>query len=384
MAEAQPKPEYRCHVRLDGGESFDDDLGSFGEVVGPRYDVGGKALGDFRKREEEDWCLRRLLIAWKRDGRMTWPCEIMAYKGLGGAEGLPDFLIRFGAGPEFLGVEVTQATCPAFQKEVGDEEKQGAEDFTVIGAGDGWGGDAPERQAVDEIFQAIERKLKRRADHGYAASELCDLVIYLNSETSVFVKPGDIVQRLCADPKSTNVREADPGFRQVHILFGDEVALDVFGNTQGLVSIATAYEHDFVQWLEHQAALARAGEAMSLDLTNLAEELRSLAGSERRARDRHLKNLLLHLLKWFYQQDKRSSGWLRSIAHAREQIEELIERSPNLGRKEDLNRALESQYPKALKAARLDTGLPASTFPSSCPFTIEQIRDPEYPPELAA
>lgn len=383
MAEAQPKVEYRCHLRLNGPENLDDDLGSFGEGVGPRYDVGGKARGDFRTREEEDWCLRRLLIAWKRDSRMTWPCEVMAYESDGGAGRLPDFLIQFGDVSERLGVEVTQATCPAFQKELGDDEKRGTEGFSVIGNGDGWAGDAPERQAVHEIFGAIDDKLKKRKRGRYAATELCDLAIYLNSETSVFVKPGDIVQRLCADSHSQTVREADPGFRQVHILFGDEVALDVFGNTQRLVSIASAYEHDFVQWLEHQAGLAAGGDATELDLPNVAEELQSLASSERNARDSHLKNLLLHLLKWFYQHDKRSSGWLRSIAHAREQIEERIERSPNLGREEDLNRALEKQYPKARKAARLDTGLSESTFPSSCPFTIEQIRDPDYPPELA-
>jgi len=45
--------------------------------------------------------------------------------------------------------------------------------------------------------------------------------------------------------------------------------------------------------------------------------------------------------------------------------------------KQDLPKA----YPIAVKRASLETGIPANQFPSTCPFTFEQIIDDNFVPE---
>ena len=75
---------------------------------------------------------------------------------------------------------------------------------------------------------------------------------------------------------------------------------------------AELYEQDFYQWTQEQAALLREGAWHDLDVTNLAEEVESLGKSDRRALGSHLRNLVLHLLKWHYQPAGRHT--LRSTA----------------------------------------------------------------------
>ena len=65
------------------------------------------------------------------------------------------------------------------------------------------------------------------------------------------------------------------------------------------------YEADFYAWLQAQAAHLRAKEWKGLDIDNLAEELDTLGRSERNAVWSHVRILLLHLLKWAYQPERR-------------------------------------------------------------------------------
>jgi len=41
---------------------------------------------------------------------------------------------------------------------------------------------------------------------------------------------------------------------------------------------------------------------------------------------------------------------------------------------------LEEEYRLARRKAAAETGLPISTFPEECPFTIEQVLDPDFLP----
>lgn len=59
-----------------------------------------------------------------------------------------------------------------------------------------------------------------------------------------------------------------------------------------------ASEMDYQAWLVQQAARLRAHRFAALDCEAIAEELEDMGRSERRAVEDHLKNLLLHLLKW--------------------------------------------------------------------------------------
>ena len=91
----------------------------------------------------------------------------------------------------------------------------------------------------------------------------------------------------------------------------------------------TQYDQDFYAWTQEQAALLREGALGELDLTNLAEEIESLGKSDRRALGSHLRNLVLHLIKWHYQPSGRLTGqsWQSSIRNARAEIAVLLEDS---------------------------------------------------------
>lgn len=91
-----------------------------------------------------------------------------------------------------------------------------------------------------------------------------------------------------------------------------------------------AYLADFNAWTAQTAQLLRERRWRELDLERLIEEVEDLGKSESRGIVSQLTRLLLHLLKWHYQPQRRSDSWLDSITDARTQIELALEDSPSL------------------------------------------------------
>ena len=149
--------------------------------------------------------------------------------------------------------------------------------------------------------------------------------------------------------------------------------------------MSTLYEQDFYSWTQEQAAALRRAAASRLntppdvDWEHLAEEIESLSASELRELFSRYRILMLHLLKWRHQPQRRGKSWVRTISEQRDQIERLLLDSPSLAAKrlEEADRA----YMKARKAAARETKLPLATFPPSCPFTLEQVEDEDFWPE---
>ena len=139
------------------------------------------------------------------------------------------------------------------------------------------------------------------------------------------------------------------------------------------------YETDFYLWTQQQADLLRQGQfnRVELDLANIAEEIESMGKRDRRAIGGYLQNVLMHLLKWQYQPQRRSTSWRLSIRNGREQLLDLLEESPSL--KPQLDYFLQKEYPRARNNAADETGLPLTAFPEECPFTIEQITGDYWP-----
>lgn len=90
------------------------------------------------------------------------------------------------------------------------------------------------------------------------------------------------------------------------------------------------YLDDFSSWTAQTAQLLRERRWNVIDLSKLIEEVEDLGKSERRGISSQLTRLLLHLLKWQYQPQRRSDSWLDSITDARIQIELAIEDSLSL------------------------------------------------------
>lgn len=139
------------------------------------------------------------------------------------------------------------------------------------------------------------------------------------------------------------------------------------------------YERDYALWVEQQVQLLRSGRLDQLDLPNLIEEVEDLGKSQRRAIRSNLIVVLIHLLKWQFQVERRSDGWRDSIAEHRQRIEIEIEDSPSL--RAHPQRVLAKSYADARKRAAIQTGLPIETFPESPPFSAEQTLDPSFLPD---
>jgi Domain of unknown function DUF29 len=139
------------------------------------------------------------------------------------------------------------------------------------------------------------------------------------------------------------------------------------------------YDADFYAWTQAQAGALRAKDWKALDLEHLAEEIESLGVSDRRTIRSHLRILLMHRLKWTYQPDKRSESWRSSMYTARIFIEETVQDSPSL--RGFLPEALTWAYIRARQDAAAETNLPLSTFPETCPWSLDQLQEPASLPE---
>jgi hypothetical protein len=100
---------------------------------------------------------------------------------------------------------------------------------------------------------------------------------------------------------------------------------------------------------------------------------------QRRACLSRLIMLLLHLLKWQYQPERRTPSWRRTIGEQRRQLTRLWRTTPSLG--PQLFALLTASYPEARTKVSDETRLPVTTFPETCPWTIEQILDRNFWPE---
>jgi hypothetical protein len=148
--------------------------------------------------------------------------------------------------------------------------------------------------------------------------------------------------------------------------------------------MTTLYETDFYSWALQQARALRAAAAArintpeAVDWANVAEEIESM-GREQAAKLRSsLRLVLMHLLKWKYQETMRTVSWRITIGRERRNIVDHLADNPSL--KGRLNEIFEQAYRHARKDAADETGLPLSTFPATSPFTIEQVRDEGFLP----
>ncbi len=131
------------------------------------------------------------------------------------------------------------------------------------------------------------------------------------------------------------------------------------------------YEQDFYRWTQEQAALLKAGALSQLDIENLIEEVESMSRSEKREMVSRLAVLIMHLLKWDFQPELRGRSWELTIEEQRGELFDVLEDSPSL--RPQLIETIEKAYRKAVLQAVRETGLSKSTFPETCPYSIEQI-----------
>jgi hypothetical protein len=138
------------------------------------------------------------------------------------------------------------------------------------------------------------------------------------------------------------------------------------------------YEKDFYEWTVRNAELLRSGRASEADLAHIAEEIEDMGKRERRELLQRLTIVIAHLLKWKVQPERRSRSWELTIRVQRKDLMKLVAENPSL--QPFLKESMPEAYEYAMVEAMAETGRPESDFPSSCPFTLDVILDPDFLP----
>lgn len=139
------------------------------------------------------------------------------------------------------------------------------------------------------------------------------------------------------------------------------------------------YDRDIYAWAKQNARLLRDGRLTDIDIENVAEELESLARHEQRLLRKRQIILLQSLLQWQCQPGHRSGAWRCQIEVQRMDVEDILRYSPSL--RGELKTVLTDAYGSARRMALSETGLVESTFPSICPYMIEDVMDHNFWPD---
>ncbi len=140
--------------------------------------------------------------------------------------------------------------------------------------------------------------------------------------------------------------------------------------------LATLYEQDYYLWLETTTKILEEGKLNQLDVINLKEEIADMGKSLKQALKSNLRVILMHLLKYKYQSEKRTNSWLYTILEHRNRLEDCFTDSPSL--KFYFREVFPESYRKARKMAAVETGLDINSFPIESPFTPEETLDCDY------
>ena len=141
---------------------------------------------------------------------------------------------------------------------------------------------------------------------------------------------------------------------------------------------AKLYDEDFVRWIAETTRLLREGRFSEIDVEHVAEEIEDMGKNHHREMASRLRLIIQHLLKWQLQPKERSGSWKSTIVTQRRDLEDLFEQSPSLRRAAP--RSLPRVYRQAIEDAASETGLAEDSFPSKCPYTLEQILDRNFLP----
>src|ERR1043165_5179653 len=87
----------------------------------------------------------------------------------------------------------------------------------------------------------------------------------------------------------------------------------------------TRYQDDLYTWAVEQAALLRAGKVAEADALNIAEELDDVGNEQYDKLESALRVILLHLLKWDHQPEKRSRSWYNSVSIQRRHVLKVLQ-----------------------------------------------------------
>ena len=141
------------------------------------------------------------------------------------------------------------------------------------------------------------------------------------------------------------------------------------------------YETDYHRWLEVKADLLREGRLEDIDAVNLIEEFDELAVGERASVESHTETVIEHLLKLQYSPAQRPRrGWRLTVRKSRARLKTRLSatlRTHLLQRLPDIHADASDAALIALEVDRV----PTDGVPAECPYSLEQILDPDWLPQ---
>jgi len=140
----------------------------------------------------------------------------------------------------------------------------------------------------------------------------------------------------------------------------------------------TLYDTDFAEWCAHTAELVRAGRLDEVDLEHVAEEIEDMGKRDRRAATNRTRVLLMHLLKWAAQPQRRSPSWRGTIIEQRHQLNAIFEDSGSI--RVFVRDHLQTIHRDAVKKALAEMGR-TDGLPEECRWTLENILDTDFLPD---
>ena len=138
------------------------------------------------------------------------------------------------------------------------------------------------------------------------------------------------------------------------------------------------YDVDDDQWLEKTINLLKNYQFQQLDLDNLIEELEDLGREKKNAVASLLEQIIRHLLLlqyWTTEAEYNTVHWQEEIYNFRTQLRRTI--TTNL--RKYLEAELTSIYQDALGFVKIKT-TNSVTFPTECPYSLEQLLDRSWLP----
>ena len=137
------------------------------------------------------------------------------------------------------------------------------------------------------------------------------------------------------------------------------------------------YEQDYFAWTQDQADALRRRSINELDWENLLEEVEGLGRLQRTELLSHVIVLLVYLLKWRAQPDRRGRSWELTIREQRMEADRVLRQNPSL--RPELETILADAYETAILRAERETRLPASAFPKAIPFGWREVLEADLP-----
>lgn len=138
--------------------------------------------------------------------------------------------------------------------------------------------------------------------------------------------------------------------------------------------LAPDYDADGYGWAMAQAQLLRERRWDLVDLENVIEEIESVGRSEQSKAESALRILMMHILKWQVQPDRRGRSWALSIAGQRLRYEQKMEKNPGLKPLVDDMRATAFKRSRIEAAQEMD--VPLRSIPTDPPSWDVILNEP--------